>query len=136
MDMSIAAINWLAVVVAAGLTFLIGGLWYSPMLFARRWMALNRLTDNDMNQGNSGAIFGLSFVFALIAAISLAMFLGPGVDIGFGTLAGFLVGATWVATSLATTFLFERRPIGLLAIDAGYHVVTFSLMGAILGAWG
>ncbi|MBK7830374.1 MAG: DUF1761 domain-containing protein [Nannocystis sp.] len=43
--------------------------------------------------------------------------------------------AGWVAPALTTTFLFERRPRRLLAIDAGYHVVTFTLMGAILGAW-
>ena len=135
MDMSLNAMNWLAVVVAAGVTFLIGGLWYSPLLFARRWMALNRLGDDDLKQGSTAAIFGAAFVFAIIAAVSLAMFLGPAADLTFGTLAGFLVGATWVATSLGTTFLFERRPLGLLAIDAGYHVVTFTLMGAILGAW-
>jgi hypothetical protein len=128
-------LNWLAVIVAAVATFVIGGLWYSPVLFASRWAKLNQLSQDDLNKGNPRVIFGASFAFALVAAVSLAMFLGPSADPGFGTLAGFLVGATWVATSFGTTFLFERRPLGLLAIDAGYHVVTFTLMGLILGVW-
>jgi hypothetical protein len=32
-----ANVNWLAVVVGAVLSFLLGWLWYSPMLFGKRW---------------------------------------------------------------------------------------------------
>jgi hypothetical protein len=63
------------------------------------------------------------------------MFIGPKADTMAGVLAGLLVGLGWVAPGLTCTFLFERRPRRLLAIDAGYHVVTFTLMGTILGAW-
>ena len=34
-------LNWLAVLVAAVSTFLIGGLWYSPAMFGRAWMSAN-----------------------------------------------------------------------------------------------
>ena len=37
--MSLAGVNVLAVLTAAALTFGLGALWYSPLLFARRWMA-------------------------------------------------------------------------------------------------
>jgi hypothetical protein len=30
-------INWLAVLAAAAASFLLGGLWYSPILFAKPW---------------------------------------------------------------------------------------------------
>lgn len=34
MEMSV---NWFAVIVAAVGSFILGGLWYSPMLFSKRW---------------------------------------------------------------------------------------------------
>lgn len=74
-------------------------------------------------------------ICAAIEAVVLAMFLGPTASAFSGAVAGLLVGLGWVAPALTCTFLFERRPRRLLAIDAGYHVVTFALMGTILGAW-
>ena len=66
----------------------------------------------------------------------LALFLaGPTTDALAGLMAGLLVGVGWVATAMLTTFLFERRPLALWGIDAAYHVLTFALMGLILGLW-
>jgi hypothetical protein len=131
-----SAINWLAVVAAALATFLVGGLWYSPVLFARPWQSAVPLTDDGVKSGNQARIFGLSFLAALIGAVNLGFFLsGPDTTLAFGALAGALVGFGWLATGLATTYLFERRPLRLWLIDAGYHAVTFTLMGAIIGGW-
>jgi hypothetical protein len=68
-------INYLAVFAAAASTFLIGGLWYSPLLFQRAWMRANNLTENDLRTGGQAKIFGLAFVFALVMALNLAMLL-------------------------------------------------------------
>lgn len=68
--------------------------------------------------------------------MNLAFFIGPDASFGFALFAGAAAGLGWVATGMATTFLFERRPAPLIAIDAGYHVVALATMGAILGAWG
>jgi hypothetical protein len=40
MDMSTAfqSLNWFAIIVAALSTFLIGGLWYSPLMFQKAWV--------------------------------------------------------------------------------------------------
>jgi hypothetical protein len=50
-------------------------------------------------------------------------------------MAGALVGLCWVGTSFGITYLFERKPFILFAINAGYHLVTFTVMGTILGLW-
>ena len=138
MDLAAATstINYLAVIVAALVTFLIGGLWYSPLLFDRPWRRLNALSEDQIKSSHTGLIFGLSFLAALIAAYVLALFLaGPATDVVAGIMAGLLVGIGWVATAMLTTFLFERRPLALWGIDAAYHVLTFGLMGLILGLW-
>ena len=79
-------------------------------------------------------IFGGSYVFALVMAANLAAFLGKDPRLGWGAAAGALA-AVWVICALGVTYLFERRPMALLAINGGYQLVALTLMGLILAAW-
>ena len=45
-----------------------------------------------------------------------------------------IVGLTYVATATGVTYLFERKSLKLYGINAGYQVLAFTLMGAIIGA--
>ena len=129
------SINYLAVVAAAVSTFVIGGLWYSPLLFQQAWMRTNRFTEADVRTGNQAVIFGLAFVFAVLMAFNLAMFLNaPDTTTAWGATAG-LLAAVWVVLGIGTVALFERRPFAYTAINGGYWVVAFVVMGTILGAW-
>ena len=129
-------INWLAVLASAVSTFVIGGLWYSPVLFGRSWMSVNNLSDADLAKSNMAKIFGLSFIFALIMAANLAAFLDePKTTAAWGATAGFLAGFGWVALGIATIALFERRSWKYVLINSGYMTVSFVIMGLILGAW-
>lgn len=127
-------VNWLAVVVAAALTFGVGGLWYSPLLFGPAWQKLCGLKDEELMTG-VGKAYGGAAICALIGSVNLAFFLGAESTAAFGFAAGAATGIGWIATGLATTFLFERRPMKLIAIDAGYHAVAYTLMGGLIGAW-
>jgi hypothetical protein len=128
-------LNIWAVLLAALSTFLIGGLWYSPAVFGKSWMRENGLTEESLKGSNMFKIFGLAFVLALIAAINLAMFLGPENRAGMGALWGFAAGFGWVATFIGTHYLFERKSFTLFLINAGYSVVALTIMGVILAAW-
>lgn len=117
---------------AALASFLVGGLYYAPPVFGARWQRLCGLTDEQV-AGNRAAVFGGSLVAALVGALVLAFFLGGDAGVGFGALAGALVGVGWVTTALVTTYLFERRPLALALVDGGYHAVTYTVMGLIIG---
>lgn len=129
-------INLLAVVAAAVSTFVIGGFWYSPLLFAKAWMRSNGFTEADLLRHSKARTFGGAAIFALIMALNLALFLADEkTDLAWGITAGGLAGLGWVATGLGTTALFENRSWTYIAINGGYHVVSFLVMGAILGGW-
>ncbi len=127
-------VDYVAVVVAAVSSFLIGGLWYSPILFARAWMREAGLTEEQL-KGKVGAVFGGAFVLSLVVAINLAFFLGKNAGVAWGAGAGALAGIGWATASLATVFLFERRSFTLIVIDGGYLAVSYTVMGAVIGAW-
>jgi hypothetical protein len=131
--MDLSQINYLAIGVAALSSFLIGGLWYSPILFAKAWMRETGLSEDELAQ-NVGRTFGLAFALSLLIAFNLAAFLGPDATWSWGMTAGVLA-AVWVGGSMAITYAFERRSAILTLIDAGYHLVAYAVMGGILGAW-
>jgi hypothetical protein len=131
---AIESINYFAVIVAALSAFIIGGLWYS-VLFGKVWMKENGFDDETLRNGNMGKIFGGAFILSLIISFTLVLFLGPERDAMIGITAGFMAGLFWVATALGITYLFERKSLKLFFINAGYHVVTFTIMGLILGMW-
>ncbi len=128
-------LNWLAVVAAAASAFLLGGLWYSKAMFLKAWQRGSGLTDDQLQKGHPGKIFGGAFVLSLIAAAMFAMFLGPKPALGFALGAGFSAGLCWVATSFGINYLFERKNLTLFLVNGGYHTVQFTLYGLVLGLW-
>ncbi|MDN5201468.1 DUF1761 domain-containing protein [Fulvivirgaceae bacterium BMA10] len=133
--MDLSNLNYLAIFIAALSTFLIGGLWYSPILFSKSWMVENGFSEEDLKGANMPMIFGGSFVLALIMSFNLAAFLSDSNDLVWGMTAGALAGIGWVAAAMGVTYLFERKSLKLFFINAGYHVITFIVMGAIVGVW-
>jgi hypothetical protein len=125
------SINWLAVLLAALSAFVIGGLWYS-LLFAKPWQRAAGVTDEQLKSG-AVRIFVGSFLIAVVMAASLAAFIGKGGAV-FGLLAGLAAGITWVAAAVGINYLFERRSVRLFLINAGYNVLSFGMMGLIIGA--
>ena len=88
-----------------------------------------------MKNSNMIKIFGLAFVLGLIAAVNLAMFMGPEDNPAMGAMWGFLAGFGCVATFIGTHYLFERKSFTLFLINAGYSIVALTVMGVILAAW-
>lgn len=127
-------VNFLAVLVAAASAFLLGGLWYSPALFGKTWAREAGVSDEQPRR-HSAIVFGVSFIFALIAATVFALFLGRNPPLTTAVRDGLAIGACWVATSFGINYQFANRTFKLFLIDAGYHVAQFTLYGVILGFW-
>lgn len=126
-------IDWIASLVAAVSAFVLGGIWYSPVLFAKPWQADTGLSDEQLNAASKSKVFGLSFVYCLLAAITFSMFLGPDPAVGFAVGAGACAGVFWVAGSFGVNYQFELKPTRLLLINGGYHAAQFTLYGLIFG---
>jgi hypothetical protein len=129
-------INHLAVALCAISSLVIGGIWYSPLLFSKAWQKESGLSDDQLKKANRIKIFCITLLLAFLMSYNLAFFLGDAkTDWQWGLTAGFLAGFGWASFSLAVISLFELRSLRYILINGGYITIWFSLIGFILGTW-
>jgi hypothetical protein len=116
-------------------TFGLGGLWYSPLLFAKPWQREAGIPDETIRSTSPVVTFGGAFLLSLVSAAVFAFFLGPDPALGFAAGAGIAAGLGWVAASFGINYLFERKSLSLFLINGGFHTLQFTLYGLILGLW-
>lgn len=146
--MQLPLVNYLAVLVAGIVIFLLGGLWYSPALFAKRWIALHGRTEEQMKadaaRANMPIMYLSAFICALIIAWAMAVLGDPFVpaaatSAGNWAFRGVKLGIfCWFGFVLPTTYataLFSMKSKELWLIDAGYNLVSFILAGVIVVGW-
>lgn len=133
--MNILEVNWLAIILAAACGFLVGGIWYGPIM-GKKWMGAVGLTEEEIQGGNMGLIYGGAFAFSLIASAMLAhMFFRLGqppfhvkMMMSTGIALGFIIPA------IGTNYLFSQKSKALFFIDAGYWLLFYAAMG-LVHAW-
>ena len=140
--MHMHSLNWLAILVAAISTMVLGFLWYSPLLFAKAWtreMGYDPTDKERMDEmrKSAGPAYAGSLVASLISAFTLALILHGmrAESLHFGMMASFHIWLGFVATVQFTGALFAKQSMKLFAINTGYQLVCFLAMGAILVLW-
>ena len=133
-------VHYLAVLAAGLAIFVLGGLWYSPALFAKRWMSLQGVTEEELkakSQGSMPLLYVQAFISGLVIAWAMAVMLNHFVDLTL--LRAALVGVLcWVGFAAATSYasaIFSQKPKLLWLIDSGFNLVSFVIAGIILAAW-
>ena len=125
--------NFLAIILAAAASFLVGGVWYSKLGFARQWMEDTGITEEKAKQADMKIVFGGAFVLNFLAALVMALYLKANQSLIDAVAFGFAIGSCWVATSFGVNYLFEQKKLRLFLINGGYVVVQFTVMGLVLG---
>ncbi len=129
-------VNIWAIILAAFSYLLIGSLWYSPLLFGKQWIRLLGFTDEDFKTNKPmWLILTLSFLSAAIASFLIAVILGPKPNAEFGAIVGAAIALCWISMSKLYNVLFENQKVQLFLLHAGFDLVTFMVMGAIVGYW-
>jgi len=128
--------NYPAVVVAAIVYWLLGGLWYG-VLFSKRLVDLEPMIWKKASQANPVVPFIVSFLLELLIAYSLALLCiwRNANTVGRGASVGLLIWIGFVGPISFMNYMFEMRQKEVIAIHEFYPLAGLVLMGAILGAW-
>jgi len=140
--MYLMGVHLLPVLVAAIATMVVGFLWYSPLLFAKPWMVLMGYNPEDKGkleemQKGAGKSYAISFVASLVSAFVLTKIIEIAAvnSALYGMKIGFAVWLGFVTTVQLTGLLFAKQPFKLYAINTGYQLVCYLVMGAIVAVW-
>ena len=131
-------INYVAVLVAAVVAFVVGFVWYNPKVFGTMWMRLAKVNpDSAEAKKMMTQSIVMGFVTTAISAYVLAHFVAVwgAADFIDAVQLGFWVWLGFVATVLLGGVLWEKKPIAVYIINAGHYLVTLLIMGAILAIW-
>lgn len=137
------SVNYLAVLLAAVSSMVVGATWYSQGVFGKTWakLAKVKMGKND-TPAQMTVLFGGVFVASLITAYVLA-------HVAF--LSNHFFGDNFLQNSLSTAFWlwlgltaarifthdsFEGRPRKLTLLTAGHEFMTLLVMGLIIGLMG
>ncbi|MEO6538258.1 MAG: DUF1761 domain-containing protein [Ferruginibacter sp.] len=134
----LTGINWIAVFCAALAYFALGAIWYSKVLFAKKWLELTRIDpkNTDATKGMAGIMIA-SFVLMFITATGLAI-LRNRLDIA-GTMGGvklgLVTGICFGAAAISISYLYEKRPKGLHLINDAYTLAGNIIAAVIICIW-
>lgn len=137
--MILADLNYLAILAAGAVKFALGGVWYSPLLFQKPWLAEMKWTPEQIaeNQKHGKQVLGITFVVGFIQVLALAVVLravkSDCVGCAVGTAA--MLSVAFAAVPIGVNYLFERRSLRFWLVNAGYDLVGMALAGLILGTW-
>lgn len=131
-------VNWLAVLLAAVSSMVVGSIWYAKGVFGKEWMSMVNLDEEKAKEGAVKAL-SLTFVASLVTAYVLAhvsylsnqffgnSFMQDAVTTAFWMWLGF------TAARMLTHDLFEGRRKKLTAMNLGNELVTLLVMGIVIG---
>lgn len=135
-------INYWAVLVSAVVSMIIGGLWYSPVLFGNLWMKLSGITEKSMNEmkkkgGSAGKSYFWSFIMTLISMYVLAHFVKyvsavnfmDGIQLGAWAWLGFMVPLA------LNEVLWGGKSMKLFLLNAAHHLIAVCVGAGILAVW-
>jgi hypothetical protein len=154
-------INFLAILLAALSTLIVGFIWYNPKVFGTIWMKESGLTKENEKGINMVLLFGMSIIYAFLIAFILRFlvvhqtgalgmiggdaklakpsFIAFMNDYGtafrtakHGALHGFMTGLFLIFPVIATNAMYESKSFKYVMIVAGFWTVCFTIMGAII----
>ena len=131
-------VNYLAVLVAAIASMVVGFLWYGP-LFGNMWKQLMNITDKDMKKMKMSPRTSmiLGFITTLVISCTLAyFFIYMNISgIADALTAAFLVWIGFVATVQVGAVLWENKPWKLFFLNTAHNLISLAVMAVILAVW-
>ena len=129
-------VNYLAVVVAALVNYVIGSLWYG-VIFSKSWMKLAGMKEMKVT--------AVSVIVALVGAFFTAYILAHAVifagsymktsGIGLGLTTGLFNWLGFIAPVTIGVVIYEKKPFMLWVLTNAYWLISLLVMGIILALW-
>ena len=117
-------VSWLAVIVGAILSFLMGWLWYSPKLFGPKWAE-----GVGVEMGSANDMPVAAMVSQIIGLLLMSWFVG--VLVAAGSLNTAVLGTIAFVVLAYSGGLFTKKSGYARCVEAGYWIVSLIIMALV-----
>jgi hypothetical protein len=140
MSFDLGGINWLAVVVGTAIYFVLGALWYSPLLLGRQWQRSIGWDPNRTPPQMSVATYVVPLIGYFVMAVATAMIaIATGADgFGDGIVLGLVIGIGYLAMHSLVDATFDPnkpQPWTWFAINSSYHALGILVVAVLVSIW-
>ena len=142
--MNFADTNWLAVVAATLIIFILGAIWYGPKtLYPIWWKLMGHELKRVENPADSMAkVFGLTGIGAFVQALFLSVTIHS-LEVSTltaGLFTGLVIGIGFTAAPALSHRMFananfNRNGVKIWAIETFPDVFNLAIAGALLAIW-
>ncbi|MEK7641781.1 MAG: DUF1761 domain-containing protein [Patescibacteria group bacterium] len=128
------------VIVASIAAFVIGAIWYSPLLFGKEWMTLIGSTDKDIAEAKAKGM-AKSYIAQLIATVITFTVMAFAIsEVGAysardGAFVGLIAWVGFVVPGAMSSMLWEKRSLKFVLITSICALVSWIIGGSIIGGW-
>lgn len=124
-------INYLAILIAAVLSYAIGVLWYSNILFGKTWM---KLANIKKTKGSMAPKIVMGFIADIIKAfvLSIVFWYSAIASITEGMYFAFIIWLGFFGTVTLGSFLWEGKSFKLWIINNGYNLLSLLVMAIVI----
>lgn len=119
-------VNWLAVIIGTIVSFIIGWLWYSPILFGKKWAE-----GSGVEFGTASSMPVAAMVTQLVSTFFLALLVG--VTAAQNALATIILIILTIAGFVMSVGLFVKKSTFAVLVDGGFIVIMGVVMIIIQG---
>ena len=132
-----ANIDWIAILLSSLVPLVLGAVWYNPKVFGAIMNSENDLKKVERVKSHHWSAYPLAWLFSLLASFFLLQMINHGgvayQNFIHGSMHGTLLGLMVALPVLATHLLFEGFKFKYIVINVAYWMISFMLMGGILG---
>lgn len=135
------SVNYLAIILAALASRVVGYSWYSPSILGKVWQQFIKLPAKSIKKdtlADNIKAFSLAIISAYVLYYFVAMFnhyfTTSWLSASLNT--SFLIWVGFVLTTHLTKDIFEKRDIRFSGITIGHHLFEFMAMGLAIGLMG
>jgi hypothetical protein len=131
-------INIWAVLVATLSTMVVGSVWYARPVFGNWWMKQARVETGGSAVVPILVTLVVSFISALVlaGAVAIAYHFYGGSFLANSVLTAIILWGGLTAARIITHDAFEGRPRLLTLLTISHELVTFLVMGLVIGLFG
>jgi hypothetical protein len=129
-------VNYLAVVVAAAVNYVIGALWYG-VIFKNAWQKLSGVSEMKVTVLSVilGIVGALLTSYVLQHALFFANEYLKTSGVGGGLMVGFFNWIGFIAPVTIGVVTYEKKPFALWVLNNAYWLISLLVMGIILSVW-